>query len=594
MNFKFLAIALLLTIALAGCFEESLPEQRESVLGLAKTNSDFNSFLEEYPFAEIITQPIEEETSGIFEKSPIIERAEKECGIILPDKAYWHVKAKSPQREIEAIIDRDIREIKCVIKKSRCGQDIDCNDQKQCTLDKCNLTTEECEFEEITECKSADGCCPEGCTYSTDYDCGSERKECRSDADCNDGNPCTVNICNKSAGKCTVSQITECKSGDICCPTACSTLNDSDCSSIIPLKTCSNEGYSTAVRGEGSQAYVSLSDESISKLSNEISLKGDSALGGIADLDCLEFLDLQNMNIEDISPLEDLKNLKTLGLNNNNSSDLSPIYGLTNLETLNAGRNPFSDISGLGNLKKLTILDLENTDVSDVTALKGLPELVVLNLRYTKVPAQECESLKSQILTLEALYCPGSEPTDACQTDYDCDDNDICTKDLCLGKPKICTNSRITSCTHGDSCCPSGCTSENDSDCKAIGCFITYSDGICLKTCTKDTDADCCMSNYGCWIYQSGKYQCFPNLSANPSNSNYICDVSSSKTSWTELLKPDLAIIKVDFAPREILVGQPAQMIVYYSNTGIGKAENFYIGNTHTDCGAEISPKKST
>ena len=62
--------------------------------------------------------------------------------------------------------------------------------------------------------------------------------------------------------------------------------------------------------------------------------------------------------------------------------------------------------------------------------------------------------------------CEGEEcPTDASA----CEDNDSCTTDTYSGSvdecTALCTNTVITACSGGDSCCPAGCTSDDDSDC---------------------------------------------------------------------------------------------------------------------------------
>jgi hypothetical protein len=62
-----------------------------------------------------------------------------------------------------------------------------------------------------------------------------------------------------------------------------------------------------------------------------------------------------------------------------------------------------------------------------------------------------------------AVGSPGACPTS-------CDDGNACTKDS-LGNPGTCSAAcvaiPVTSCENGDGCCPTGCTSGNDNDCKA-------------------------------------------------------------------------------------------------------------------------------
>jgi hypothetical protein len=62
------------------------------------------------------------------------------------------------------------------------------------------------------------------------------------------------------------------------------------------------------------------------------------------------------------------------------------------------------------------------------------------------------------------------EPTDKCQTDSDCSDYDDSTTDECKGTPKACVHTKIVSCISGDNYCPSTCSHQNDSDCRALTC----------------------------------------------------------------------------------------------------------------------------
>ena len=105
--------------------------------------------------------------------------------------------------------------------------------------------------------------------------------------------------------------------------------------------------------------------------------------------------------------------------------------------------------------------------------------------------------------------------TAECTVNSDCNDDSNGTTDTCsLG---VCYNTAITQCINGDSYCPSGCDSSNDSDC--VGCITdsecndgdsstidictlgvcqntklttcTNNDGVCPAGCTNSTDNDC-------------------------------------------------------------------------------------------------------
>lgn len=59
-----------------------------------------------------------------------------------------------------------------------------------------------------------------------------------------------------------------------------------------------------------------------------------------------------------------------------------------------------------------------------------------------------------------------------------CDDGNTCTTDRLMGSAPMCTasctNTAITMCTGGDGCCPSGCTTATDTDCR-IDCTVASS-----------------------------------------------------------------------------------------------------------------------
>ncbi len=72
----------------------------------------------------------------------------------------------------------------------------------------------------------------------------------------------------------------------------------------------------------------------------------------------------------------------------------------------------------------------------------------------------------------ENVEC-SQENLDECQTDIDCDDSIISTKDFCTGDPKICYNMEILWCLSDDGYCPSSCNHLNDNDCEESDCLLS-------------------------------------------------------------------------------------------------------------------------
>lgn len=125
---------------------------------------------------------------------------------------------------------------------SGCTSNTECNDNNKCTTDTCNTETGQCVFtpvEDNTVCY--DGivsgiCCSGTCSAAT----------CSLNADCDDGNACTIATCNypgTCGAYCSHTEITTCSDNvsDGCCPAGCNSTTDSDCPEE-PAEFCGN-GY---------------------------------------------------------------------------------------------------------------------------------------------------------------------------------------------------------------------------------------------------------------------------------------------------------------------------------------------------------------
>jgi serine protease len=119
-----------------------------------------------------------------------------------------------------------------------CSSDTDCNDSNECTNDVClnpGTPNAYCSHSNVADNTACTGgvCCSGKCAAPA----------CLADANCNDNNVCTIDTCS-SAGtcgaSCTFTPITQCVSGDGCCPVGCTSLTDNDC----PVATkCWNAEY---------------------------------------------------------------------------------------------------------------------------------------------------------------------------------------------------------------------------------------------------------------------------------------------------------------------------------------------------------------
>jgi internalin A len=123
----------------------------------------------------------------------------------------------------------------------------------------------------------------------------------------------------------------------------------------------------------------------------------------------LTSLDLDGMEIKDLTPLKDLTALKRLSLQRTHVSNLEPLKGLTSLQELNLGHTQVSNLDPLKDLTALVRLNLQRTQVSHLEPLKGLTSLQQLDLRATV--ASNLEPLKG-LTALQELRLAVTEVSD--------------------------------------------------------------------------------------------------------------------------------------------------------------------------------------
>lgn len=99
----------------------------------------------------------------------------------------------------------------------------------------------------------------------------------------------------------------------------------------------------------------------------------------------LQWLDLSNTQVSDLSPIAKLTELKWLDLSNTQVADLSPIVGLSALLWLYLSNTQVSILNPLSGLSGLQRLDLDNTRVADLSSITGLSGLQRLSLENTPV-----------------------------------------------------------------------------------------------------------------------------------------------------------------------------------------------------------------
>ncbi len=91
----------------------------------------------------------------------------------------------------------------------------------------------------------------------------------------------------------------------------------------------------------------------------------------------LRYLNLDDNDLTDLSPVSGLTDLEQLSVNNNpNLTDLSPVAGLTDLEQINVMNNPdLTDLSPLAGLTGLRNVHFDSSLVTDYSFMAGMTKL---------------------------------------------------------------------------------------------------------------------------------------------------------------------------------------------------------------------------
>lgn len=154
--------------------------------------------------------------------------------------------------------------------------------------------------------------------------------------------------------------------------------------------------------------YINISDENLQIAINEALYKDNlNEQVTLKEMYSLEYLNLNNKNIENLSGIEFAKNLKKIDLSYNKIEEIRPLSSLILLEELNLSDNEITDISNIKYLKNLKRLDLSNVvrnlniedeivelddlnedthnSIKNISPISDLPNLVELNLSNNEI-----------------------------------------------------------------------------------------------------------------------------------------------------------------------------------------------------------------
>jgi len=393
-----------------------------------------------------------------------------------------------------------------------------CDDQNTCTDDSmagdpstCDVV---CANAAITACTGGDGCCPSDCDSTTDADCslncGNGVVEVGETCDppgscpttCDDGNSCTTDAMVGNASTCNVvctnSPIVSCGAGDSCCPSGCDNTTDSDCSA-----SCDNGVVEAGETCDPPGSCPTSCDDS--NICTADTMTGSAANCNVA---CSNTV---------ISTCTSGDGCCPSGCNSTSDSDCAVSCGNSVVE---AGEtcDPPSTCP--------TSCDDSDTCTTDVmTGSSATCNVVCTNTAIATCTAgdgcclstcdanndSDCSPACGNSVVESGETC---DPQSSCPTS--CDDSNTCTTDVMTGSSAtcdvVCANTPISTCTSGDSCCPSGCNSNDDSDC-SVSCDngVVEAGETCdpPSTCpTSCDDSDVCTAD---------------SMTGSPANCNVVC-----------------------------------------------------------------------
>jgi hypothetical protein len=367
-----------------------------------------------------------------------------------------------------------------------CVSDSQCDDSKDCTLDRClnsNTCLARCETQAITQCANGDGCCPDSCDANNDNDCVAKcgnglcepgescescqqdcgcssgtvcrsglcvEPACSSDTDCDDEDACTLDGCimpGTCEAECAYEQRSSCANNDGCCPAGCTSSDDDDCSASCGNGVCE---------------------------SSENCLRCRQDCGCMGGQLCCSGLCVEPRC----------------------SSDYDCGDGKSC--TVDWCLNPGSCVAECDNREIAVCMHNDGCCASGCSSATDSDCSSSCGNRLCEA-GESCTSCEQDCGCGSGLCCGGMCVEPLCVADYECDDGSACTIDSCSGAGGCsaqCQYTRIVACLNNDGCCPVGCNEVSDNDCSSSCgngiCEFTESCSTCAADCGCSPDQVCC------------------------------------------------------------------------------------------------------
>lgn len=112
---------------------------------------------------------------------------------------------------------------------------------------------------------------------------------------------------------------------------------------------------------------------------------GLSTIEGLETVSGLNYLDLSENTVRNLTPLSNMGYLMELNLQHNAVTSLEAISGLSNLETLDVSYNALTSLAPLGSCVRLNWINADNNQLTNVSGVDVLPLLDYLSLDYNQL-----------------------------------------------------------------------------------------------------------------------------------------------------------------------------------------------------------------
>lgn len=124
------------------------------------------------------------------------------------------------------------------------------------------------------------------------------------------------------------------------------------------------------------------------------------------ELDLIEFLDLNDTGIEDLSELRFYPNLTDLSLRKSRLFSLNELANAPSLTSLDLTESGLTSLDDIPSFKHLSSLTLDGNSIADLSPLERLPMLESLSIRQTVCTVEKISVLQAntQLRTLSITY----------------------------------------------------------------------------------------------------------------------------------------------------------------------------------------------